>query len=394
MLCTCLPGYGHFLPVLPFARALAAAGHEVAFATAADFCPKVESAGFVAHPAGISMAEQLEQAARRFPEQHAMAPSKERFCAFVPRMLAGVAAPARAADLVPLAREWEPDVVVHEETEFAGPVAAAAVGVPYADHSVGFVRPLSMARLARETIDPLWRRWDVDLGDLGGLFAYLYYDVCPPSLQPAGTELPDSAHLLRNTDLPVEEELPGWVGDLPDAPTVYVSLGTIFNRNAEVFARVLAGLHDVDVNVIVTVGNDTDPADLGPQPDHVHVERFIPQQALLPHCDLVINQGGTAILPILAHGLPLLVLPQGANQFHQAELCVRAGVARTLEPGDVTGDTVRAEIDALLAAPAYRERAAELAEEIAGMPGPEVGVMLLERLVAGGQPLSRCAVPS
>jgi UDP:flavonoid glycosyltransferase YjiC (YdhE family) len=129
----------------------------------------------------------------------------------------------------------------------------------------------------------------------------------------------------------------------------------------------------------------------GPPPANVRVEGFIPQSALLPHCDAVINQGGTAILPILAHGLPLLILPQAANQFHNAEACVAAGVARELLPGDVAPDAVRAAVRALLEEPDHGDRARQVAREIDQMPGPEEGVRLLERLAAQRSPLTRDA---
>ena len=35
------------------------------------------------------------------------------------------------------------------------------------------------------------------------------------------------------------------------------------------------------------------PAEHGPQPAHVTVERFIPQAEVLPHCDLVVSHGGS-----------------------------------------------------------------------------------------------------
>src|SRR3954467_6336877 len=107
----------------------------------------------------------------------------ERFEQFVPRLRGGVAAPARAADLVPLVAEWKPDLLVHDETEFAGPVAAAAAGIPWADQSVGILRPPAMARRAGETLAPLCRQYGVAVGPFGGLFRYLYIDVAPPSLQ-------------------------------------------------------------------------------------------------------------------------------------------------------------------------------------------------------------------
>ena len=395
VLATCLPGHGHFNPMLPLAQALVGAGHEVAFSTAGGFCPRVVEAGFPAFPSGLSLERQLAEARARFPEQDALT-GGERFESFVPRMLAGVAAPARAEDLVPLVRRWRPDVLVHDEAEFAGPLAAAAAGLPHADHSLGIFRPLAMARLAGRTLAPLLDRWEVDaagLGPFGGLFTYLYLDVAPPTLQSGEISRIPVAHPVRNAGLEAGAEgrsLPDWVHGMPDGPVVYVSLGTVFNSQASgVFAAVLEALRDEKVNVIVTVGHGNDPADFGAQPDHIHIERFIPQSLLLPYCDAVVNQGGTAILPMLAQGLPLLLLPQGANQFHNAAACAAAGVGRQLLPGEVTPEAVRREVRALLDEPALREAARKVQGEIAAMPGPERGVELLERLAEERQPLPR-----
>ena len=390
VLCTCLPGHGHFNPMLALAQALRRAGHEVAFATAADFCPRVEKAGFAAFPAGMSLPDQMEQAAQRFPEQAALS-AMERFEQFVPRMLAGVAAPARAADLVPLVREWEPDVLVHDETELAGPVAAAAAGIPWADQSVGILRPLAMARLAAEVQAPLCAEWGVDPLPLAGMFRWLYLDVAPPTLQSPEIDQVTTAHPVQNATVdPGAEgdELPAWVTELPDRPVVYVSLGTVFNARArDVFAAVLEGLRSEPVTVILTIGYENDPAQFGAQPENVHVERFIPQSLLLPYCDVAVNQGGTAILPILAQGIPLLVLPQGANQFHNAAACEAAGVGRRLLPGQVDPEAVRRDVLALLNEPTYRERAARVQREMAAMPGPDRGVDLLEQLAEERRPL-------
>jgi UDP:flavonoid glycosyltransferase YjiC (YdhE family) len=381
--------------MLALAQALTRAGHDVAFATAADFCPHIEGTGFEAFPAGLSLARQIDEARRRYPEQDALA-AMARFEQFVPRMLAGVAAPARAADLVPLVSDWKPDVLVHDETEFAGPVAAARAGIPWADQSVGILRPLAMARLAGETLAPLCREHRTDVGAFGGLFRYLYLDVAPPALQSAEIDEVAVAHQVQNATIEPGAEgeaLPDWVHALPpDRPVVYVSLGTVFNARArDVFTAVLDGLRAEPVSVVVTVGSDNDPADFGPQPSHVHVERFIPQSLLLPFCDAVVNQGGTAILPILAHGLPLLLLPQGANQFHNTGACVAAGVGRRLLPGDVTPDAVAREVRALLHDPGLRDAAGRVRQELAAMPGPERGVALLEELVARRRPLARAA---
>ena len=62
ILFTTLPATGHFHPLVPLARAAVAAGHEVAFATPASFCPTVEAVGFRCFPAGF---DRRRRAARR-----------------------------------------------------------------------------------------------------------------------------------------------------------------------------------------------------------------------------------------------------------------------------------------------------------------------------------------
>jgi UDP:flavonoid glycosyltransferase YjiC (YdhE family) len=309
-------------------------------------------------------------------------------------MLAGVAAPRRARDLVAVAADWKPDLIIHDEADLAAPIAAAVTGIPYAGHSLGILRPSAMLRLAGTTIAPLWEEWGVELGPAAGLFRYLYLDTCPPALQSPGIEDIAVAHPLRpvSFDATSGECLPDWAHDLPPVPTVYVTFGTIFNRDLRVYTTILEGLSGTGVNVVVTVGKDNDPRMLGPQPDSVHVERYIPQSELLPHCHLVVTHGGTgSMVSALAHGLPLLLVPQGANHFHNAEACVAAGAARQLLPRQLSAESVRREMRILRDEPAYWERARQIKEEIEAMPGPEEGVRLLEQLHRERQPLAGSA---
>src|SRR5437762_12719147 len=53
VLFTTQAGAGTFHPLVPLARAVASAGHELAFACAPPFCPTVEAASFRAVPAGF-----------------------------------------------------------------------------------------------------------------------------------------------------------------------------------------------------------------------------------------------------------------------------------------------------------------------------------------------------
>jgi len=179
---------------------------------------------------------------------------------------------------------------------------------------------------------------------------------------------------------------PSWLEQLSGRPTVYVTLGTepAFNRAPGTFAVLLEALRDEPLNLIVTVGHNNDPATLGPQPANVHVERYVLQSLLLPHCDVVVCHGGASTTAAaLAHGLPVLVLPRGgASQQRNADACVATGVGRALAAADVTAPVVRETVRALLDAPRYRQAARRIADAIRRMPGPEELVTTVEELVA------------
>jgi MGT family glycosyltransferase len=147
------------------------------------------------------------------------------------------------------------------------------------------------------------------------------------------------------------------------------------------FRGVIDGLSGLDVDVLITIGFSSDPASLGPLASNVHLENYVPQSLLLPHCSAVICHGGAGTtLSSLALGLPLLILPQGADQYVIGDLVLAAGAGLILAPPDVTPSTIRANVLALLDEPVYRDGARRLQREIAAMPGPEEAVHLIEEV--------------
>jgi len=379
--------------MVPIASALQAAGHEVAFATEQRFCARVADAGFTAFPAGIGSGRVAErtmalrsEAGLDAEDPHAPGQATK----FGAQMFAAVAAPAKVPDLVDVIARWGPRLLIHDVTDFAGPLAAAHAGIPYAAHSLGPMFPMEFSHLGAELVGPTWQRWGVTPGPLGGMFASMYLDICPPSLQsPEVGQLGPVVRMLRPVpfDAVAGETLPSWVERLAPQPTVYVTLGTLDNDAPGVIEAAADGLRGEPVNVIVTVGPNRNPDELGPQPPNVHVERYVPQSLLLPHCDVVVAHGGSGTtVAALAHGLPLLLMPQGANQFSNAERCAALGVSLNLLPGEVDAESVRTAVRSLLDGPSYRARAGELAGEISRMPAPEEVVGSLEALADGRLP--------
>ena len=89
----------------------------------------------------------------------------------------------------------------------------------------------------------------------------------------------------------------------------------------------------------------------------------------------------------LAHGLPLVLVPMGADQPLNAKRCEALGVARVLDAGEATPATACQAVTAVLADQTHRQAAKRMRDEIAALPGPAHAVMLLERLATEKRPL-------
>ena len=181
------------------------------------------------------------------------------------------------------------------------------------------------------------------------------------------------------------EMLPRWIEQRRDVPLVYMTLGTNSGTNSDVsmFRSVIDGLKGLDIDVLITIGFGKDISTMGPLPENIHVENYVPQSLLLPHCSVVICHGGPGtILHSLAHGLPLLILPQGADQYVMGERVCRAGVGLRLAPADVNPESVQAGVLTLLEDASYKAGAYRLQREIERMPGPDEAVHLIEEVAA------------
>ncbi len=175
--------------------------------------------------------------------------------------------------------------------------------------------------------------------------------------------------------------VPSWIGST-DRPLVYLTLGTVVATD-EVLAPVIDGLSALDADVLVALGS-ADGAALRNLPANVHVEQFVNQPAVLDLADLAVHHGGSGtLLAALASGIPQLLLPKGADQFFNADLVERAGLAPVLEPAQITPVSV-----ATAAADAMQPRrpaAAAVRQEMAEMPSPHEVLELLVTRFGRGQ---------
>ena len=374
-----LGAYGHLYPMVPLALACAAAGHDVVVATGPPFLGRLPVRSVPGYPGSLGLDSAFAEAARRHP---GLSGPDLAFA-----MFADVGSEQVTPTMVQVLRDERPDLVVYEGMDVGAGVAAALVGVPAAVFGIslvpGLVYPVLHAAAAGYRRDD-WLARDLVPPTDPRLLGAALLDPTPPGLLRADDPLALVRWPVRSVPYSEASGPPAWSGGERRRPRVYLTLGTVSFGAIEVLRQALAGIAPLDVEVLVAVGPDGDPALLGPQPAHVHVERFVDQPAVLGTVDLVVHHGGTGtVLATLAAGLPQLLLPQGADHFVNADLLGRVGAARALLGDAQQAEAVADAVRALLGPGPERDRAGALAAEIAAMPDP---ADLVPRLVglAGG----------
>jgi UDP:flavonoid glycosyltransferase YjiC (YdhE family) len=389
VLFTSLPYLSHLLAQLPLARAMRDAGHEVRFATAAALAGTVRADGFAVVPVefGAALEPGLELPLR--PRQPGEQPPKPR-----------IRVAARVAPALTLAFEqWLPDVVVRDPLEYGSYLAAEHAGIP---HAVGREGPFWPPQTRQAMLG-------ADLDDLRGrlglppdpatqaLYRFLAFVFAPPELLSADTYISPVTHFIRPAPVDSVRNLGAdeWTPPPPDATFVYATLGTVFNRkNPELLRPLIEALAGERYQALVTTGpgRDLPPLTRFAEARNLTVLGYVPQSAVLPHCDAVVAHGGFhTVIGALLHGVPLVLLPLGGDHARNARWCSARGAALVLDAAHRDREHIRAGVRRVLAEPGYRDAAARLRAAITGLPGMATAVSLLERLAATRAPIPRDA---
>ncbi|WP_324616763.1 macrolide family glycosyltransferase [Streptomyces albus] len=192
----------------------------------------------------------------------------------------------------------------------------------------------------------------------------------------------------------VDTERVTFVGPCPSGPAIrgtwqrppgaervlLVSLGSAYTRQPEFYRRCVAAFGGLPGwHVVLQIGKYTDPAVLGTVPANVEVHSWVPQLAILEQADAFVTHagmGGSA--EGLLTGTPMIAVPQGAEQFDNADRLVELGVARRVDTEEATPQLLREALFVLADDPEVARRAAELSERSRAEGGTRRAVQLIE----------------
>jgi UDP:flavonoid glycosyltransferase YjiC (YdhE family) len=382
---TTIPGSGHFHPLVPTARALQRRGHAISFAASPMFAPSIEAAGFEAHPAGPAWLENLGD------------PVMQKILAgefFVDLIRMGM-----VEDVMRAASATGADVIVRGSGELAGLVAGAILDIPVASASPAaakFYEPMIRPGVARAAAEHGLDGERVTATD----FEIVRIDRTPPSLETPGYLAPPNSVNVRPEPYDGDGDLPAWFDDLGGRPLVYVTLGTVMNGNIPLFRLIADALADEPFDVVIALGHGIPREALGEVAGNIRVGGYLPQSRVLERASAVVNHGGyNTVSAALGAGLPLFLLPMGADQPYNTERCITVGAAlgviQDQPPGPPSAApppftypdpaVIRDGTRRLLEEAAFREAARAVAREIAAMPLADYAAERLEEAVRARQ---------
>ena len=302
VLVSAVPAIGHIVPLLDLAQALQSAGHEVRFATNKELHRLIIAAGLQPVEAGMSVAEMREERLRRWPETERQPASK-----WATRMWAQIMAPSILQDLLAIATDWRPHVVVHDEGDYAGPVAAAKSDVPWVTHAWGSpLRPTNELVELEEIASSLWASNGLDVPASAGLYQHALVNPCPSFLQNDPTEHVSNGRYAPRPWMKRAKLL---------RADAYVGFGTVplfANALAELTAAVRS-CTERDMRVVVTAPSEDLRNELAAIDSHlVEAREFVKLSTLLPSCNIAITHAGAGtVLASLSAGVPLVLVPRG-----------------------------------------------------------------------------------
>jgi MGT family glycosyltransferase len=295
--------------------------------------------------------------------------------------------PAVGRDLgAELARE-PADVLLVDCMLWAGMSAAVETGIPTAalfhqaysayTRRVGpmLSTPLNAARLAMG-LQPVETPADL----------YARCAVCvvavPRELEDVELDPPRNARWVGPILEDSTADSPVPAPNLADDPLVLVSMGTTYQAQLPLLQGIADAMGRLKVRGLITTGPAVAPRALA-LPSNVDATEYVAHDAVLPQASLVVTHAGLgSVLAALRHGLPLLCLPLGRDQFANADWVTTSGVGRTL-PREASVDVIADAIQALLD-PAAPERAAahSMTQIFDGLGGADAAVDALEGVVA------------
>lgn len=311
--------HGHVNPTLGIASELVKRGYRVSHAVKDSFAARVTASGAEAkiyRPLEMKLdlfREMTKDQSSEFPFDFSRVDlnhfSKEHFQKEIDDTV---------SQLQALYASDRPDLIIYDITNPAGAALSTGWGVPCIEHCPMMIEPGGTGHSADTVIVSL-----------------------PEFLQENRETLDDRFHFIG----PVYNEgaffKPLSLAPYP-GPTILISATTGLLPQVDFFLTAIRAFENLPWRIILSIGEELDPATLDPLPGNFQINQFSSQPRILEQSSLFIGQGGPAsILEALRCGVPPLLIPP--SQFHDqyARRIDKLELGIRLPHSDFSADTLR-----------------------------------------------------
>jgi UDP:flavonoid glycosyltransferase YjiC (YdhE family) len=384
-------GYGNLHPLVPYAQAMAALGHDVAFATSPAHVQTVASLGFEGYAVGPAdgideiITAELKPGLRELDQAGRAAIVIDAFATL---------AQATVTDLAAVVEHWNPDALLRDTTALAAWIAGEQAGVPVALFDFGGVPPAIAARVIGPRLNRLRDAFGLPADPaLATVYRWLVLLGAPPGWSDPG-DLPATAHLLQPPEFdraPIQAR-PPWLDAFGRGRRViYATLGTVFGDSPDAWDAIFAAAAEEPELTMVATTGALAAERLSALPPNVRVARYLPQSYVLDAAAAVISHAGYGtLMGALRRGLPMVCLPMpAADNLRNASRMSALGAGLVVPRAELSPATIRQALRRVLTEPRFRQAAGRIAAAITALPPPEHGALLLERLARSREPITR-----
>ena len=379
VLVTTTGGAGHLGPLVPFAEAIRAAGGEVLLATRESMAAPAVAAGYDVW----TFADAPAQERSPIFEQAEKLPFDDGNILIVSEVFARLDSRAAMPRVLEACESWRPDLVLSELCEFAGPIAAERAGLPAVRVGIGMSW---LEKLVMEKTNAALEDLRAELGlprrpAAERLADAPYFTLTPPLMEDPAAPGTPAMRRFRELDGAAAGPLPDWwPGD--ESLLIYLTFGSVVPRMPffpGIYRAAIDALAPLRARLLVTIGRDRDPAEIGPLPANVRVEGWVPQAAVMPHAAAMVNHGGFGTVRAgLTAGVPMAVLPLFADQPYNARRVAELGAGIQVAGADDLAAAARALLDDR----AYAGAAAAVAEDVRALPTVDEAAEILGTLAS------------
>jgi len=163
---------------------------------------------------------------------------------------------------------------------------------------------------------------------------------------------------------------------------IYATLGTVFNTWTDFFKNIIEAFKDSDYLVVMSTGNKERLKQIGDIPENFIVRDFVPQAEVLKYTDLFIAHGGMgSVSDGMYLGVPMLLVPLGADQFFNAYRLQELGAAKVLKKKELTSESLKREAKLIFENKSVKAAVKRVQESFITSGGPSRAVKEVEKLL-------------